>query len=444
MAAPDELTAKLGALDPVAACPGTPPPPFAAVLDRLDAPKEARLPRRSPALALVLAALAVSGTAAALAASGVIGLGTPASFPPPAAISPHSGDGMPEGGPGGLLALRVADPTGGPPWGLRYFTTSRGFGCLEVGRLVDGRLGLLGQDGIADDDGRLHPFAAGSLRPDLCAQRDGAGHTFLAVSGSSFYAAGVPFDGYPCSFGHRHACPAADRRQLLFGLLGPDGISVSYQSDGRTRTEHTAGPDGAYLIVLPATGHDGHSSSTGTMPSAPIVSVLYTGGRTCLVAPVAARAGGCRLVGYVAPALPSIPRRGIHTALTVATGAQLGLHRYRYRRVRVSFTAPVAIENATAHYQLQLRGSGACGKAMYGAQSDDDIRRGQRVVLEAQLPEREQLPTGHGQGPPCAGAAHGVVWLAATNDRANGRIDLETEGPSPSPRTTLGRFSIQN
>ena len=440
MAVPDELIAKLRALDPIAGH-ATAPPQFAAVRGRLDTAR-ARTPRRSRTLALVLVLTALSGTAVALAASGVIGIGTPASFPPPAAISPRSGDGMPEGGPGGLLALRVADPAGGPPWGLRYFTTSRGFGCLEVGRVVAGHLGLLGRDGIAHDDGRLHPFAAGSFQPDLCAPRDGSGHTFLAASGSSFYAAGVPFDGYPCSFGHHDTCPAGDRRELAFGLVGPDGVSVSYRTRGGTSTERTSGADGAYLIVLPATGRDHHSLGTGTTPSAPIASVAYAGGRTCIVAQ-GKRSDDCGLVGFVPPVEPSIPQRGLHTSLTVTTTAALG-HRYRYRRVRVSFAAPVTIGSAAAHYQLQLQPSGACGKAEYGSQTDDDVRRGQRVLLEAQLPEREQLPGDHGQGPSCAGAVHGVVWLSETRGHATGRVDLETGGLARTPHTTLGRFSVPN
>jgi hypothetical protein len=442
MAAPDELTARLEALDPLLGR-GTTPPPFTTVRDLVAASRR-QSPRRSPALALVLVLVAASGTAVALAASGVIGIGRPASFPPSATISPRSGDGMPQGGPGGLglLALRVADPAGGPPWGLRYFTTSRGYGCLEAGRVVDGHLGLLGQDGIAHDDGRLHPFASGSFQPDLCAPRDGAGHTFLSVSGSSFYAAGVPFDGYPCSFGHHGTCPAGDRRQLLFGLTGPNGVSVSYRIDGKTVTQRTSGADGAYLIVLPATGRDDRSLSTGALPSSPIASVQYAGGRSCSVAQ-AMRDRGCHLVGYQAPLAPALPKHGLRTTLAVTTSAQLG-HRYRYRRVRVSFKAPVAIESAAAQYQLQLRPSGACGKAEYGSETDYDVGRGQRVTLETQLPQREQLPHGQRQGPPCTGAVHGVVWLSEPSGHATGHVDLETGGPAPTPHTTLGRFSIQN
>ena len=56
-----------------------------------------------------------------------------------------------------LLPLRVPDPAGGPPWGLRMVTTSRGLACLQLGRVVGDQLGVLRQ-GIARNDGRFHPL----------------------------------------------------------------------------------------------------------------------------------------------------------------------------------------------------------------------------------------------------------------------------------------------
>ena len=62
-----------------------------------------------------------------------------------------------------VLPLRVADPDGGPPWGLRVARTSRGLLCVEVGRVVGGRIGVLGRDGAFHDDGAFHPFAENYL-----------------------------------------------------------------------------------------------------------------------------------------------------------------------------------------------------------------------------------------------------------------------------------------
>jgi hypothetical protein len=329
---------------------------------------------------------------------------------------------------------------------MRYFTTSRGLGCVEVGRVTGGRVGLLGRDGIADDDGLLHPFASGSFQADLCAPRDGAGHTFLAVSGSSFYAAGVPFDGYPCSFGpraEREGCPAADRRELLFGLTGPDGRSVSYLVRGQAHTAPTVAPDGAYLIVLMPQGRDEGSTGTAPMPAAPITAVTYTGGRTCRVSEAirGPGVGSCGLVGYVAQKPPAILRDGLRTHLSVSAEPQRG-SRYRYRVVRVSFRAPVAIENADAQYELRLSPSGACSGASFGSQTDADVRRGQMVMLEAELPLRQTRRSGR-PGSPCGSVTWGDVWLATPARNAAAAIDLISEGSQPTSRNTLGRFVLR-
>ena len=55
-----------------------------------------------------------------------------------------------------VLPISTPDPQGGPPWGIRVFSTSRGVGCIQVGRLVDGEIGVLGSDGAFGDDGRFH------------------------------------------------------------------------------------------------------------------------------------------------------------------------------------------------------------------------------------------------------------------------------------------------
>jgi hypothetical protein len=451
MARLDEATAALRALDPLAD-EYVEPPSFGAVAERVRSatmpPPPSRGRRRRPprGLVLILALLVASGTAAALAASGLIGVGRPASFEAEAPSSPSSGIGVALGGSDGLLPLRVMDPAGGPPWGMRYFTTSRGLGCVEVGRVVGGRIGLLGRDGIADDDGLLHPFAAGSYQADLCAPRDGTGHTFLAVSGSGFYAAGVPFDGYPCSFGPRvtrKGCPAADRRELLFGLTGPDGRSVSYRVRGRSHTAGTVGPDGAYLIVLTPQGPYEGSMGTAPMPAAPITAVSYADGRTCRVSEAVRGpgVGSCGLEGYVAPRPPAIPRDGLRTPLSASAGPERGAH-HRYRVVRVSFRAPVAIGNTNAQYELRLSPGGPCSGASFGSQTEADIRRGQWVVLEAELPLRQTRRSSR-PGARCDAVTHGEVWLATPSRNAAAAIDLVGEGSPPTAGNTLGHFVLR-
>jgi hypothetical protein len=87
----------------------------------------------------------------ALAATGQIELGSP---DPPARHSPEAagrGLGVPQPGTSRLLAVRTADPAGGPPWGIRVFRSSRGYRCAQYGRVVGGRLVRIGRDGKAHE-----------------------------------------------------------------------------------------------------------------------------------------------------------------------------------------------------------------------------------------------------------------------------------------------------
>src|SRR3954462_10190554 len=107
------------------------------------APGRRALPRRTLVLALLMAILAA---AVALAATGVL-TGEPVSNPPGVKFTPTTGFGTPFPGTARLLDLRVPDPGGGAPWRMRTVRTTRGMGCAQIGRLVNGRLGALGQDG---------------------------------------------------------------------------------------------------------------------------------------------------------------------------------------------------------------------------------------------------------------------------------------------------------
>jgi hypothetical protein len=85
-------------------------------------------------------------------------------------------------------------------------------------------------------------------------------------------------------------------RNIAYGVLGPEAVSVTYTVNGRTITEPT-GPDGAYIAVVPAStttcslqgsgrvcsGGAGEST-TGTLQSGVITSVHYRGGQVCRLA----------------------------------------------------------------------------------------------------------------------------------------------------------------
>ena len=101
-------------------------------------------------LAAGLAALVLSG-AVAYGATTLIGVGSPAPNPP-ALLTPSNIK---------LLGLRVADPGGGPPWGIRLALsqpphTSTPDVAIQIGRVDDGRLGFVGQDNAFHDDHLFH------------------------------------------------------------------------------------------------------------------------------------------------------------------------------------------------------------------------------------------------------------------------------------------------
>jgi hypothetical protein len=111
---------------------------------------------------LALGCLLVT-TTIALAATGVILTGEPVR--PEELLNPSVGEGVPAPGASQLLALRVPDPEGGLPWGMRIVRTTRGEVCLQIGRVQDGQLGELGIDGAFHGDGRFHPIPADARCP---------------------------------------------------------------------------------------------------------------------------------------------------------------------------------------------------------------------------------------------------------------------------------------
>jgi hypothetical protein len=248
--------------------------------------------RLHPYRGVAVLAACLAATGSALAASGVFKTGTPVSpeVTPLATVN----DGAPIPSSVRLLSLRIADPDGGPPWGLRTIKTTRGLMCVQLGRVVDGRIGVLGEDGAFHDDGRLHPLSidyldAGSSN---CATEDAHGDAFLNEE-----AFGVPTDGLingegevsgGCYAPHPalRACPTQDRRNIYYGLLGPDATSITYlAADGEKRAMATAGPDGAYLLVLPHPASSclrGHTECSGLHPGPGIAraSSGETGGPT--------------------------------------------------------------------------------------------------------------------------------------------------------------------
>jgi hypothetical protein len=368
--------------------------------------------RRRPVLAGLFVAGGLAATGGALAATGVLPLppvGDPVE-PTRVERNPQRGVGVPTDQGGRLLALRVPDPAGGPPWGLRIVDTTRGMQCLQAGRVVGDQLGLLGQDGIASDDGRFHPLPpatrSGWVTP--CQLPDGNGRFFIAIDKLS-YASGdadpreracrEPSDRDP----DKPRCAKANARRIAFGLLGPEATEITF-ADGSTQVP-TDG-DGAYLHVSADGTEQGESViGGGPAPDLPISAVKridYRDGTSC---PEPGQVG-CPPKGYVEPDRVQ-NAKSLRRKLTVKT-ARDGKATW----IRVRFRAPAPITDAGHEYRLLGRvpdsADERCRSVVMYVPSNRNLARGDTVKLEGIVPND------------CNGVLEGRVVLAATTERNDG------------------------
>ena len=111
-----------------------------------------------------------------------------------------------------LLALRVPDPAGGPPWGMRLVHTTAGVVCVQLGHVEGGRLGQLGVDGAFNNDGRFHVLAPSAL-PDML--QPGVTSTSNCITPGRTFAAEVNgLDRNALSDPPGLTLPSRDRREV--------------------------------------------------------------------------------------------------------------------------------------------------------------------------------------------------------------------------------------
>jgi hypothetical protein len=290
-----------------------------------------------------LAVLPLSLAAVAVAASAFVLTGG-SDDPPPAQPAAGGVYGAPAG-PGKLLGIRAEDPDGGAPWGLRLTRTTRGFGCVELGRVVDGALGTVDQGG---------GFRARSSRitePAHCQVPDAKGRLFIAMG-----FVGTPASGDPRTCNPQRDCPREFLRTIYFGLLGPEATAVTYRDGDRIVRQAVSRPDGAYLVVkrTPPERRQVGFFTPGVSPASGLRSVEYADGTRCVI-PDPRRIGGgrpCPLKGYVEPKLPTVSPGSLATAVRVQVGSrperpsQLRAPKGApaQRRVTVRFRARVAAD----------------------------------------------------------------------------------------------------
>lgn len=324
-----------------------------------------RAPARKAGLLIAVTVIAVLALATlALAATGVILTGAPVR--PEEVLNPGVGLGVPASGASELLPLRIPDPAGGPPWGMRIVSTTRGEVCVQIGRVQNGQLGELGIDGAFHDDGRFHPIPVDALPRDEYHH-----HVFDSLLGSatvSCHLAGQAIAGEHVGVSQSAAAetprspgPVGGLRDLLYGMLGPQAVSVSYRQGSQDRTARVLAPIGAYLVVLPERPHqqtgygDEALGTDGDLaPGPPLTTITYRiDGRLCRRAPSEPPWVHSHLADPCPwPRFPTSPEpirelhQQLHVHLLVSRGLVTG--------AQLSFKAPFAVTSAREDYIVSV------------------------------------------------------------------------------------------
>jgi hypothetical protein len=423
----------------------------AAVRRHAHVPWYIRLSRRHPrGLVVVFAVLVIAAPAAAAVSLLRSGSSVPASQP----LTPRAFNGVGIRSSVRLLALRVADPVAGPPWGMQLVRTSRGLECVQVGRVAFGTVGALGRDGAFGNDGRFHPFSVDYQSGPPCVAPDARGNGFLNVAEYGVPTSALVGDDQGCRPGDR--CPKGDLRNLYFGLLGPDATSVTHlTAGGRLATTPTSGADGAYLIVLPDTTpslNNGFTYDAAVVPGA-VRSVHYRDGHSCTVR--RRLLADCPPVGYVPSSAPvpteaqvrapvrtqvevgkawCVPPGPLGQAEACPSPIPRGLQKLSggppSALLTITFTSRTAVTTGRSYYYISFgnpphhdpryRFSACAGGGQFG-QTNSDYAAGQRVV------QSMFVPLG------CEGTARGDVTLVIQNGPAQA-------APMPAvPGQSVGR-----
>lgn len=355
---------------------------------------------------VVSAAALLSGGAVALATTGVLSGSPVAPEQPP---RPSAGNGVPVRGADTAILATVPDPSGGLPWGLRVFHTTRGEVCIEVGRVQGGRLGEIGEDSVFSDDGRFHELPADALPPGYGGSSANvecvsAGRTVISEDANADRNAArlLPEEFEPP--GRRRVPPMSHRRALAYGVLGPHAVNVSYRTPQGPRTVPVHGRDGAFLIVQTA-GFYKNSSLVGGSIGGRVedrnVRVLgpergtMLSGATFRFGATLCSEGTAPRVSRRCPQRPVFlsrywmqPTRSLHRRVGLrfvrqspATCRREFLLTPCYGGV-VTFTAPYAVTRAGADYLIEGADVPRCpvgGRPETGWSLERDVRHGERV-----------------------------------------------------------------
>ena len=477
-----EAAARAAAAEQADAVPAAPPSAGRRLADWANE----RLLHPTRRTAVVNLALLVASVAIGLTATGVFKRGETLGSVTPSQPNAREGTALP--GSSQLLSIRTPDPAGGLPWGLRVTRTTRGLTCVSAGRVDYGTIGVLGIDGAFGNDDRFHPLSPNYFVNLGCDVTDATGHGFVNVGLRNVPASGL-FGEHPESVGgcepeptappaarrvlehlrRLHLaqrstlprCPAADMRQVYFGLLGPRAQSIKYLTSNHSeKSVPVVKGSGAYLIVLPMTAGTGNPLADGdtggpTIAAGEITQVRYDGGHVCAV-PRASLMGSCPPVGFVPlrRTVPSAHRLASPISVrTVAaktycdqrTGDEIvpcegsppaGFQHMQGQNppsllAHVSFVSHVAIKNSASYYnaEFEFPRSPSCTTGGAGGPTDYDIHAGQRIRFDMLIPDT------------CPGRVHGTIAYIPTSGAANSMPIIGLPGQGHS--ILVGRFSFR-
>ncbi len=464
------------------ACPevNVPAPPLAFTLAYLEcaigAGAAPERPRRRWRRSGVIGPLLIAAAVLAGAGGGALLLlpGKPLAPAYVLPANPETGLGRPLAASVTPLPLRAPDPEGGPAWGMRVIRTTRGLVCLQAGRIVDGQLGGLGSGYAFSADGRFHPFLPeDAIATDACPAVGSDGLAFLPGPPVIATANALPLAGENVAPGDRvHCdlpgeedwgvrCPQAELRQVAVGLL-PGAASIEVETPGGSFTIKPYGPEGAYLIVLPAQPAVNASMSSGSFqgpfgsassaPGGAVLRVTYGDGSRCQI-PIATPQQQCHAQTTVAGggALPSSGAlaSAVRVSYVARTSQQISpllasarsSNRFSQRSfeptrpgheqagpaLTVSFRAPVSAANASTAYVVELRPQEVAGCAtpsvIVSQPSEQTISAGQQVDMTVPLEDS------------CATSYSGRVFLAHSSS-----IGGESGGEGPLYEVIAARF----
>jgi hypothetical protein len=263
-----------------------------------------------------------------------------------------------------VSSISAPDPVGGLPWGLRTFELENGMVCSQVGRLQDGKIGRVDDNGVWTESDLLPNGCGGPPSADIPGAAKGWGMTLAILN---------PADGN-CSLpgeqgNSRPAC--VDMRSVYYGEMGTRLTRLTVADpDGSNLRDVPFTPAGEYVIPL---------NGTFTLVNGPRITAYFSGGCDGSPPPLAGegwpgrRVENCEWVFPLdgpRPQPESAASKGARRDPNQAKAKITVSRRVAKRgsRISVRFRVPITIREGEG-YGVSITGPAACRKQLAQAQS---------------------------------------------------------------------------